>query len=40
MLTIVKKSVDRGVGHLEPIIKERYRMMEEIGPDYEGKPVS
>lgn len=39
-LTVVKKSVDRGVRHLEPVIKERYRMMEQLGPEYEGKPVS
>ncbi|KAK7682140.1 hypothetical protein QCA50_014726 [Cerrena zonata] len=37
-LTVVKKSVDRGVRHLEPVIKERYRMMEQLGPEYEGKP--
>ncbi|CAL1703009.1 unnamed protein product [Somion occarium] len=38
LLTSVPKSIERGVKHLGPVIKERYRMVEEYGHDYEGKP--
>ncbi|KAI0070826.1 cytochrome P450 [Panus rudis PR-1116 ss-1] len=38
LFTNVPTMIDRGVKHLEPIIKERYRMAEEFGPDWEGKP--
>ena len=38
-LTDLPKSVDRGVKHLEPIIRERYAMMEKYGDDWSDKPV-
>nr|BAK09398.1 cytochrome P450 [Postia placenta] len=37
-LTNVPKSVRRGQRHLEPIILERFRMMEEHGSDWADKP--
>ncbi|CAL1702938.1 unnamed protein product [Somion occarium] len=38
LLTNVPTNISRGVKHLEPIIRERFRLMEEYGTDYDGKP--
>jgi len=37
-LTNVPHMIERGRKHLEPIILERFKRIEEDGPDYEGKP--
>ena len=39
LLTNVPKSIERGVKHLEPIIRERYAMMEKYGGNWHEKPV-
>ncbi|THG96485.1 hypothetical protein EW026_g5347 [Hermanssonia centrifuga] len=36
--TNVPKSIERGVKHLAPTIRERYEMMEKYGDKWEGKP--
>ncbi|KAH8092525.1 cytochrome P450 [Cristinia sonorae] len=38
VLTPVPSKIRRAERHLRPIIEQRYKMMEELGPDYEGKP--
>ncbi|KAG5651328.1 hypothetical protein H0H81_009081 [Sphagnurus paluster] len=38
-LTSVPADIDRCIKHLEPIIEERRKNMEEYGKDYPGKPV-
>lgn len=39
LLTNVAAKISRAVRHLEPIIKERYQKLEELGDDWEDKPV-
>ncbi|CAL1702998.1 unnamed protein product [Somion occarium] len=38
IFTNVPSSIDRGMKHLEPIIRQRYQAMEEYGSDYPDKP--
>ncbi|EIW87324.1 cytochrome P450 [Coniophora puteana RWD-64-598 SS2] len=38
-MTNVTACVDQAYKHLGPIIEERFRAIEEYGPDYPGKPV-
>ena len=38
-MTPVPSKIRKAEKHLRPIIEERYRMREQFGPDYEGKPV-
>ena len=38
-LTKVPASIDQGVRHLEPLIRERYAMLDKYGDEWEDKPV-
>ncbi|TCD68632.1 hypothetical protein EIP91_010287 [Steccherinum ochraceum] len=38
LLTPVPSKIRRAERHLKPLIEERYRMQEELGKDYDGKP--
>ena len=38
-MTNVPASVEKAYKHLGPVIQERYKAIEEYGPDYPGKPV-
>lgn len=37
--TTVPKSIERGVKHIGPIIRERYENMEKYGDNWQDKPV-
>ena len=39
-MTRTRRSIQKGVGFLQPVIEERFRKIEEYGKDYPGKPVS
>jgi hypothetical protein len=39
VLTKIPRQVRRAVGHLKPIIEERYRMMAEYGNNWQNKPT-
>ena len=39
LFTITPKSIDRGMKHLESIIKERFEQLDKYGSEWEEKPV-
>ena len=39
MFTHVSKDIDRGVKHLGPLIYQRVQLLEDLGDEWEDRPV-